>query len=204
MGLPTLSMDLHAGYRRVLGLADFIDEPENRPRNTAEFLARVQMLVASPDLRRVSGLRAQVGYAEKTAEGPWIAGLASMYAELADLAARGESLGRSPGPSNEDELRDLAEALLAIEQRIPLQWSIAGSLPRLDLSDRVSEYVRSQCARIIRRLMLRSASGLRAADAVLVPGALVRGARSCRRRRHESTATSAGSALTEHGKRLPT
>lgn len=169
--LPALTFDGHRGLRRTLGIADFASSDESRPRDLASFHARLRELVDDPELRRSRGEAALRTFESLTPEEPWLEKLLALYARLARLREQGSTIGAPSGCAEHPELMAYSAAILAIEQRAPLLWSIQGCLERSDSEDRRALLPRVTVARALHKLAPQTDLTSRAVDRILLPRA---------------------------------
>lgn len=167
--LPVLTYDGHQGFRRALGIADFVPTEVDRPATLDEFFARMAELVRNPEARRTSGDQARDTFLALTPEEPWLKKVREFYATLEERAAKGHFLGRAAPAKPDAHLVDYALAILAIEQRVPLPWTMRWLLPTFDDRERLQLRTRVLVARIARKMagLLGTPPGI--ADGLLVP-----------------------------------
>jgi hypothetical protein len=161
--LPTLTLDGHDGLRRTLGITDFVAPEADRPLDLAGVVERIRVLVSDKDARALSAAEARALVQEYSSVSRWTSQLEALYDLLLTDAARpilGAGAPRRPSP----EQLDYALAVLAIEDRVPLQWRIVASLPYLDARDRRMWTVRSWMSRVFHQIGLDEV-----AERVLLP-----------------------------------
>ncbi|KAA9135538.1 glycosyltransferase family protein [Microbacterium caowuchunii] len=147
--LPVLTLDAHGGLRRALGIADFVASPFDRPVSLDELDTRIAELAAYPHIRGVAGARARAHVESLAAETDWADLLEQLYQRMRTVPGR--TLTVAPAPDPDDALRDYGAALLAVEQQIPLLWTVSGALAELDRRDRAEWRVRVTAARIVQK-----------------------------------------------------
>ena len=151
-GLPVLSLDGHDGLATVLGLADFLVDRESRPRSPDAYIQQLRKLVSSEAERARRGAAVQDGYFRVTEEDAWLAQLQRMYMQLDRSSAAGVVLRNSPGPTDSEASLTYGLILLAVEQNVPLLWSLSGSHPRFDAQDQAGLTRRRKLTRLLRKV----------------------------------------------------
>ncbi|QEO15032.1 hypothetical protein FLP10_11850 [Agromyces intestinalis] len=169
--LPVLTFDGHHGLRKALGIADFVADDLDRPDDLATFQRRLTDLVGDDGLRRARGAAARGVFDQLTTDGSWLDRLEALYTRLDELSAAGRTIGETPAPPASDELADYSLAILAIEQRSPLLWSLHGAIARLDERDRRAMRMRTVTARAVRKLDSIVGWSPRNVDRLLLPAA---------------------------------
>ncbi|GAA3636218.1 hypothetical protein GCM10022236_43500 [Microlunatus ginsengisoli] len=167
--LPTLTLDAHRDYCRAFGLADFVESIDDRPTTVHAYLQRLQDLVNTPSLRRLTGERARAGYLGLTAPEPWLESLGELYRHLDRASARRNLLGGSAPAEPDKRLLVHAAALTAIEQNIPLLWTVMAGVPCFDARDRRQLAPRIIVTRALQKLRLSPPSNATPRDSLLLP-----------------------------------
>lgn len=150
--LPTLTLDAHRGLRRALGVADFVATDADRPKDLETYRLQLAGLVRDSDLRRLRGGQARECYLAIAPEKTWLDQLHALYARLGERARQGRTIDETLPPETNKQLIDYALAVLAVEQRVPLLWTVSGSFPRFDQRDRNSLRLRKLITRISRKI----------------------------------------------------
>jgi glycosyltransferase involved in cell wall biosynthesis len=169
--LPALTFNGHRGLRRALGIADFVSSDESRPQDLAAFYERLRELIRDPELRRARGEEAQRTFLAMTPEEPWLEKVEALYSRLGQLRDSGQTIGTTAPGAPHPELLSYSQAILAIEQRAPLLWSIRGLLERADARDRRALIPRFTAARILAKCAPRAMATPRMAHRILLPRA---------------------------------
>ncbi|GGH49035.1 glycosyltransferase [Microbacterium album] len=154
-GLPTLTLDGHRGLRRALGVAEFVTSAADRPRDLAALTDRVRALARDPHARAEAGRSARAAHAALVPEEKWATAVQGLYRRLEEAARGGQTVGAEARaatvPEPGDELADYGLALLAVEQRIPLLWTVSGGMGGFDRRDRAEWRARTLAVRLARR-----------------------------------------------------
>lgn len=167
--LPTLTLDAHRGLRRALGAADFVATEADRPKDFETYLGELATLIQDAELRLLRGSQARARYLAITPEEPWLDQLRVLYARLGELSRQPRSIDETPAPRPNRQLIDYALAVLAVEQRVPLLWTMSASFPRFDNRDRGSLRMRILIARIARKVATALGIEPWPTDSVLLP-----------------------------------
>lgn len=163
-GLAVVTFDGHDGWRKMLGIPTFVGQPEDRPTSIGALADRVATLVRDTGARRESARVAQKVYEGYYDSARWPTLLDQMYATMGRLQDQDSSLGDSPAPESDAELRDYCAALWAIEHRSPLLWTVMANLDGFDRRDRFEWTARCVLSRALAR-----AGWSRASERVLHP-----------------------------------
>ncbi|WP_261164880.1 glycosyltransferase [Microbacterium sp. Marseille-Q6965] len=169
-GLPAVTLDAHEGHARALGIADFVVDERDRPRDPDALVARIAQLVRDAGERAEASVRARRAADALAAEEEWLAWLEVAYAATAERAARGARLTDAPPPKPDDDARAYGRALLAIEANAPLLWRIQEALPRFDRRDRRALRARAVLVRVLRKIAAVAGASPRPLDRILLPG----------------------------------
>ena len=152
VGLPVLSYDGHRGLTAALGIADFVADDEDRPRSIGAFADRIRALAVDAGMRRLAGARARETFRALAPETAWRSRLEELYHRMQRAEGRA-ALGATPAPDPDQDMTDYGSALLAVEQRIPLLWTISAGIPHLDRRDRLRWRARTLAFRLARKAL---------------------------------------------------
>lgn len=170
-GLPVLMYDGHTGFRRTLGIADFAPTAADRPTTLEAYVQRLHALATDPEARRLSGRQARDTYLALAPEGRWHQRMLDLYAALERRAQQGGRIGDSVPPPDDVRLEDYAEAIYAVEQRVPLLWMFGGGMPLFDDRDRAVMRPRVLTGRVLSKLAGRTPAGRRLTEQLLLGAA---------------------------------
>lgn len=165
-GLPVLASRMYGGMERLMSSAGPLDDVARGAADPAAYRAELASLVADPERRRIAGEAAAAAVREHHGAAAWEVRRELIYARAASVAPVRE---RSRPLADRAELEAYAEALMGIESRSPLLWTIGFCREGFDRPDRRSAAARLLLVRATRAL--RRGSTLRgpAASGLLIP-----------------------------------
>ncbi|MBB5743370.1 hypothetical protein HD600_001867 [Microbacterium ginsengiterrae] len=169
LSLPVLTLDAHHGLRRAFGIADFVADDSDRPADLDGFLARLGDLVSGPEERRAGGERARRSYELMVPSDEWARNVRDLYEVLDERVRDGRMLGESAAPLYDEELAHYHRGLLAIEQRVPLLWTMIGYLPGFDDRERAWLSARITLVRAVQKVARTLRLPVEGAERLLVP-----------------------------------
>jgi glycosyltransferase involved in cell wall biosynthesis len=143
-GVPVLASRMYGGMQRLMSSAGPLDEVALGGADPDAYRAALASLVGDPLRRRAAGEAAAAAVRESHGGAAWALRRELIYARAASAVPVRE---RSRPLADEAELAAYAEALMGIESRSPLLWTIGFCREGFDRPDRRSAAVRSLLVR---------------------------------------------------------
>lgn len=165
-GVPVLASRMYGGMQRLMSSAGPLDDVALGAADPEAYRAELAGLVGDPGRRAAAGAAAAEAVRERHGGEAWEARRELIYECAASAAPVRE---RSRPSADRAELETYAEALIGIESRSPLLWTIGFCREGFDAADRRSAAARSLLVRAGQRLKRGAVPRGPAASGLLIP-----------------------------------
>jgi glycosyltransferase involved in cell wall biosynthesis len=165
-GVPVLASRMHAGLARLMGSTGPIDDLVVGAGDPEAFRATLGSLARDPALRARLGRQVADRVAREHGAEAWLANVEATYEQaIAATPVR----ARDVAAADRGALEAYAEALLGIEARSPLLWTILVAREGFDIADKLSSWGRTSAVRAGQRARRTGALPGPAASTLLLP-----------------------------------
>lgn len=166
--VPIMTSRAYAGMSRLMSSTGPLDDVVVGAANAASYRRELGRLVDDAGVRALTGARTGEAVRARHGSAAWRSHLPSLYDRAHAVAP---VLTRSAPEHGPRDLHRYAEALLGIEMRAPLLWTIGVSRPSFDPGDRVSALARAMLVRVAQRVRGTGPGRGAVAGSVLIPSA---------------------------------
>jgi len=165
-GTPVLASRMHRGMQTLMSSSGPLDGAVEGAADVEAYREALAGLVSDPERRTRIGRAAAEASRRDHGEEAWIASLERIY-DLARTVAP-DRLRRPPSAASE-ELAEYAEAVMGIEPRTPLLWTIGFCREGFDAADRRSSRARALAVRAAQKASGRGPGRGPTAASCLIP-----------------------------------
>jgi hypothetical protein len=166
--VPIVASRAYAGMSRLMSSTGPLDDVVAGAADTASYHRELGRLIDDAGLRARTGARTGEAVRSRHGSAAWRVHLPSIYDRARAVAP---VRTRSAPEHDPRDLDRYAEALLGIEMRAPLLWTIGVSRPGFDAGDRASALARTTLVRVAQRVRGTGAGRGAVAGSVLIPSA---------------------------------